>query len=88
MEQASGSFMPDIRAFSVHLPLISLFYDCGSLLLFGSWSINIIFITILSGEYRWLVLSGLYSRYLGWMVVLFVLFHPSPMYLPLPRSPR
>ena len=39
MEQASGSTMTGIRAFSAHLPLTSLllfYYCCGPLLLFGS----------------------------------------------------
>ena len=40
MEQASGSTMTGIRAFSAHLPLTSLllfYYCCDPLLLFGSW---------------------------------------------------
>ena len=51
-EQASGSFMTGMRAFSAHLSLTSLLWPSTAFQFF-------VYYIVLSGEYRCLVLSGL-----------------------------
>ena len=41
MEQASGDFMTDIRAFAVHLPFISLLWPSAALRFFVYFHVNI-----------------------------------------------
>ena len=60
MEQASGSFMTGMRAFSAHLALIFFLWPSTALWLFVHCS----YLYSLSGEYRYLVLAGLCRRYL------------------------